>query len=337
MPVALALVRPAAAAAHGPVNPAASTYQARIVTTPAGTVAQVIDGDQRMSLSVDPRQTVVVLDYRAAPYLRFTPSGVEVNQSSSMYYLNQVPAQIPPTRLSSATPPHWSRVSNGRAYSWHDGRLHALASIARAPGATYLGHWTIPLRVNGAPAAIGGGLYYAAGPSIVWFWPIVVVVSCVLALLRLRRDELEVRAARGLAGAAVVALVVAGAGQQLHGRPSVSAGQLIVLALVLVFAGWASRRLLLGRHGWFTFFLIAVAAIWEGASQLTVLLDGFVLVALPPFLARAAVAACLATGIGLLPLVFRMAERPISTARDKAEGRRAEPDWEDERAWELDV
>ena len=39
---------------------------------------------------------MVVLDYQGAPYLRFTPGGVEVNTASAMYYLNQVPAQTPP-------------------------------------------------------------------------------------------------------------------------------------------------------------------------------------------------------------------------------------------------
>jgi hypothetical protein len=29
--------------------------------------------------------------HRGAPYLRFSPTGVEVNLHSSMYYLNQTP------------------------------------------------------------------------------------------------------------------------------------------------------------------------------------------------------------------------------------------------------
>ncbi|HEY2259265.1 MAG TPA: hypothetical protein VGH45_06110, partial [Solirubrobacteraceae bacterium] len=120
------------------------------------------------------------------------------------------------------------------------------------------------------------------------------------------------------------------------GRPSISIGQLVVLALVLAFAGWGLRRLVLRRHGWLTFFLIAVAAIWQGATLVTVLLDGFVLVNLSPFVARAAVAACLAGGIGLLPLVFRMAEGPVRSARSKPaveEELEDELDSDDEHAW----
>ena len=51
-------------------------------------------------------------------------------------------------------------------------------------------------------------------------------------------------------------------------------GQLIVLAVALAFAAWAAWRLVIRRHGWFTFFIIAAVAIWEGASLIAVLLDG---------------------------------------------------------------
>jgi hypothetical protein len=190
------------------------------------------------------------------------------------------------------------------------------------PGASYLGQWRIALRVDGAPAALAGGLYYDPSPSIVWFWPIIVSLVCVLAALRLRRPELDVRVARGLAAVALVAFAVAGAGQQLHGRPTVSLGQEITLAVALAFVAWGVHRLVLRRHGWFTFFVIAAVAIWEGASLIAVLFDGFVLVALPPILARAAVVACLSSGVALLPVVFAMAERPVRGRPRRSGGRR---------------
>lgn len=335
--VTAALVIPPAATAHGPVDPAASSYKAYVSTLPRGMQAQVIDGDQRMWLNVEPGPTVVVLDYTGAPYLRFSRAGIDVNQNSAMYYLNQVPPQTPPTHLGRGTPARWSRVSGGHAYGWHDGRLHALASVALAPGATYVGRWTIPLRVDGAPAAIAGGLWHGGDPSLVWFWPILVVLACVAATVRLHRPELDLRAAWGLALVALLAFMAVALGQQLHGRPTVSVGQGVVLVAELAFALWALRRLALKRHGWFTFFLVAVAAIWEGASSITVLLDGFVLLALPAFLARAAVVACLAAGIGLLPLVFRMAERPMRGTRSQAPETEADDrefDPEDAHAWD---
>ena len=74
--LALAAVPPAAAA-HGPIAPISSSYLAKPAQVPAGLDAKTVDGDQRMWLRVPAAQTVVVLDYRGAPYLRFSPAGVE--------------------------------------------------------------------------------------------------------------------------------------------------------------------------------------------------------------------------------------------------------------------
>lgn len=329
----MALLAPSAAVAHGPVNPAATSYLAMVTKAPPGLDAKVVDGDQRMWLQAEPAETVVVLDYRGAPYLRFSASGVEVNHNSSMYYLNQVPAELVPSGLSPRTPPRWSRVSGGHSYEWHDGRLHALAATALAPGTTYVGRWSIPVRINGQREVIAGGLRYAPNPSIIWFWPIVVAVACVFAGLRVRRRPLDTYMARGLGFAAVTGFVIAALGEQLHGRPNVSIGQLVVLAFLLAFAAWALHGLVLGRHGWFGFFLIALAAVFEGATLIGVLVHGFVLIALPAFVARTAVVICLAAGVALVPVIFRLAE---PGRRTSANGRRRvepEADWEDETAW----
>ena len=316
--IVAALALPSTAAAHGPVDPAASSYVARLSSVPAGIEAKVIDGDQRLWLHVSLRRTVVVIDYQGAPYLRFSPRGVAVNVASAMYYLNQVPAETPPPTTGPRVAPHWSAISGAHTYGWHDGRLHALAATAPAPGATYLGRWRVPLRIDGTPSTITGGLYFAASPSIVWFWPILVALACAAAVLRLRRPELDERLARGLAAVALAGFAVAVTGQQLHGRPSVSAGQAVLLAAALAFVAGAAWRLARRRHGWFTIFLIAALAIWEGASLIAVLLDGYVLMALPALLARVAVVACLSAGVALLPVVFALAER---SGRRRAETR----------------
>jgi hypothetical protein len=308
--LAMGLALPAAAEAHGPVDPAASSYLAQVSEVPAGTDAEAVDGDLRMWMRVSPRTTVEVLDYRGAPYLRFSTAGVFVNRSSSMWYLNQVPAQIPPIGLSAHTPARWSRVTRGHSYEWHDGRLHALASTARAPGVTDLGRWSVPLRVGGVPTAIVGSLRYAPDPSPVWFWPIVVVLACALAAVRMRRPALDRRLARGLAAVALAAFVLAGLARALHGRPGISAGQLVVLAIELAFAGWAGVRLRGDPPGWFVLFLVAAAAIWEGATLVGTLFYGFTLLAVPAFPARLVVVVCLAAGVGLLPVVFALAKRP---------------------------
>ena len=122
-----------------------------------------------------------------------------------------------------------------------------------------------------------------------WFWPIIVALVCVLAALRLRRPALDERVARVLAAVALAAFAVAGTGQQLHGRPTVSVGQEITLAVALAFVAWGAGRLIRRRHGWFTFFLSPRWPSGRGASLIAVLVDGYVLLALPAFVARLAV------------------------------------------------
>ena len=316
------LAFPAAAQAHGPIAPVASDYFAKPLAVPAGLEAKVVDGDLRMWLRAPAGETVVVLDYRGAPYLRFSGGGVAVNHNSAMYYLNQTPfAQTPPANLTARTPPSWHGVSGGHAYEWHDGRLHALASVALTPGVSFVGRWNIPVRADGRLTAINGGLWHAGHPSLVWFWPIVVLLACVLAARRLRRRDLDFLLARTLATAALIGVTVAGLGVQLHGRPGISSLQLVELAFILAFVSWGVWRAVLHRPGYFTAFLVAVGAIWAGGVLIGTLLHGFVLIALPAFLARTVTVVCLATGAGMLLIVLRLLdhadrdeERPDSVA-----------------------
>ena len=310
---------PAAAAAHGPVAPSATDYLATVGHTPAGLRAQVIDGDQRLWLRVDPDRTVVVLDYRGAPYLRFSRSGVAVNENSSMYYLNQVPAEVPPANLAPSTAPHWSAVTTSHSYSWHDGRLHALATVALAPGARYVGRWSIPIRIDERTSAVSGGVWYAPSPSIIWFWPIIVLLACVLAARRLHRPELDRRVARALAVGALLASAVAAAARELHGRPTVSVEGLIIFVVVIAFVLVMLRRVLFQRPGYFSHFAISFVALWEGAVLITTLTHGFVLTAVPAFVTRAAAVVCLGCGAGLLLLVFRLAEQSEPDPSDSEE------------------
>ena len=309
---------PSVSWAHGPVAPIASSFQARVTLRPAGLEAKVIDGDQRMWLRVATSESVVILDYRGAPYLRFSRSGVAVNHNSAMYYLNQTPAEVPPSNLEPARTPRWSSVSGGHEYSWHDGRLHALATVALAPGQAYVGRWSIPVRIDGHLAAILGGLWHAEDPSIVWFWPIVVVLVCTLAAWRVRRPELDQRVARVLAIAALIASAVAAGARELHGRPTVSVLGVITFAIIIALVGLGLRRVLFQQPGYFSYFAISFLALWEGAQLIPTLLNGFVLAAVPAFIARAATVLCLGSGVGLLLVAFRLVdqEEPDSSGGD---------------------
>ena len=304
---------PARALAHGPVAPVASSYLARLGHVPAGLDAKVVDGDQRMWLRVPPTEPVVVLDYRGAPYLRFTSAGVQVNQNSSMYYLNRTPVALPvPANLTQSTPPKWQHASGGHDYTWHDGRLHALAAVALTPGKSFVGTWRVPLLIDGRPGAVSGGLWHAASPSLVWFWPIAVLLLCVLAAWRVRAPSLDARVARALGIASLLAIGTGAVGQQLHGHPAVTVVQLIELTVLLAFVAWGLARTAFGAPGYFTYVVIGFVAIYQGAVLIPTLLDGFVLIALPAFVARAASVLCLGAGLSLLVLGFRLADNAAS-------------------------
>ena len=331
----LTLVAPAAAQAHGPVDPSGSTYLARITHVPAGLHAQAIDGDLRLWLRASPSLNVYVIDYRGAPYLHFGSRGVWVNENSSMYFLNQIPPVTPSTDLGPDARPDWHHVTTGHTYVWHDGRLHAGATQARLPGARFAGNWSVPLRIDGSTAAIRGGLYYAPPPSPVWFWPVAVVLGSVLAGVRLRRPQLDLRLARITGAIALTGFVVASIGHQLHGRPGVSTGNVLALVVELVAAA-AATWCLYGRDPrWLVLAAIAALTLWQGVSQIAALQDGWVLLALPAVVGRVAVAGCLAGGAGLIPLVLSGAER-AARARGPAVrgGHAADEAWEDDETWE---
>lgn len=324
--LALSAASPGAALAHGPVAPVASRYVARVSRVPSGLEAKVVDGDLRMWLRAPASATVIVLDYRGAPYLRFSRRGVEVNENSAMYYLNQTPVPAtPPSDLAPSTPPQWEPVSGGHAYSWHDGRLHALAAVAITPGTRYVGRWSIPLRLDGAPVSLSGTVWHAPDASIVWFWPIVVVLASILAVWRIGDVRLDDRLGRSLATTALLATALAATGHQLHGRPTVSPWQLTELLAILAFTAWGLQRVLIGRPGYFTYFAIAFMALWQGLTLVSTLVYGFVLIALPAFLARTATVLCLACGAAILILVYRLAAAPRE--RDRArETTQTQPD-----------
>jgi hypothetical protein len=77
-----------------------------------------------------------------------------------------LPVPVAPPVLGPHTRANWAQISSGHGASWHDGRLHALATTALAPGSTYAGAWSIPVRVDGRPTAISGGVRFAPDPSL---------------------------------------------------------------------------------------------------------------------------------------------------------------------------
>ncbi len=296
---------PAGASAHaGATAPAATSFLARVSSVPRGLEARVVDGDQRLWLRASPDVTAYVLGFAGEPYLRFSPGGVAVNTHSPAYFLNRARPRTPPAGLGPATPPLWKTVSRGHTYEWHEDRLHALAAVARSPGSSFVGRWTIPVLAGGTMTRISGTLWHANDPSLLWFWPVVVLLACLAALLRLRDPRLDTIAAAALAAVALGAATLGRLGRELVGRPTVSGWQLVLVALTCAVA--AALALLYLRREWRAVAggVIAVLAIYQGAALAGTLLHGFVLSVLPAWLERAAATTSLAAGAGLLVIVL---------------------------------
>jgi len=298
---------PSAAIAHGPVAPVATSYLGKVTQAPLGLDARVVNGYLWLWLRVPAYQRVVVLDYRGAPYVRFSRGGVYLNENSEMYYLNSSPAQKPPRGLMRDTPPKWRHFSSEDEYAWHDGRIGALASTVIAPGTSYVGKWSIAVLVNGRLKEISGGLWHARPPSLVWLWPIVVLIACVLAAWRVRSTRLDRGVTRALAIVVLAEIAVGAAARQLYGRPGVPAAQGALVAILVTFAVFGIGWTILGRAGFILYIATAGVACWVGLELLPTLLHGYVLTAGPPAAARVAAVLCLGGGVALLPLAIRAA------------------------------
>ncbi len=307
--VCYGLAAPVSARADGPVDPIATNYTARVTHVPAGVKAKVVDGYLQLWLKVDPSETVQVLDQLGAPWLLFNPHGVYVNHNSLLYYISQTPVEaIPPAKITAKTPPHWVQVSSGHQWMWRDGRLQAFARQTLVPGQRYAGPWSIAMRVNGRATRVSGGLYFQPHPSVVWFWPVAVILLCVIAAWRLRSNRLDRRLVIALTGSLLAALVVVVTARLLHGRPSVSPVQIVefALALLAILAGAAAFAR--GRFPAALPLIVAAVALFAGLTFLPVLTHQDVQLILPGWLTRAATVLLLGGGLSLVLMGMR---RPL--------------------------
>jgi hypothetical protein len=309
----LSLATPGTAAAHaGPFTPVATSFDARITSLPAGVQARVVSGDQQLELRVAPPKTVVVLGLLGEPYLRFGASGVDVNEVSATSYLNRAqPQQVPAVALEGA-PPRWHRVAGGHTYRWHEDRLHALAVSEVSPRVGYVGSWTIPLRISGRRESIRGGLWYTPPPTRLWFWPVVVALGCLAALLRLRNPRLDSLLLVALGLVALASIVVGHVESNLlEGLPVTQTG----IGWVCFACGFAvATVVLLLRERWrpFAGLAIAVYAVTVGLTLLPTLRKGHVVIDFPASIDRLTAVTALTAGLGTLLVVVA---RPVPIQR----------------------
>ena len=78
----------------------------------------------------------------------------------------------------------------------------------------------------------------------------------------------------------------------------------ITLAIILALVVLGLRRVLFKEAGYFFYFAVAFPALWEGLQLLPTLTRGFVLAAVPPFIACSATVVSLGCGTGLLLIGF---------------------------------
>lgn len=162
--------------------------------------AAILDGDDRLQLRVRGDHVVVIDGYEGEPYLRFSPEGVQRNRHSPATYLNddRFGAITLPADADPKAPPEWVTVgAAGRAYDWHDHRIHWMSTsyppvvVADKSVAHRIFDWSVPGTLDGKPFAVQGRLDYAPLPGQRFpRWlviPLVALVLLAVALPLLRR------------------------------------------------------------------------------------------------------------------------------------------------------
>lgn len=314
---AAALVATASSAsAHGGQDgerPSASNYRTTITeVSPSipGVEVRVLEAGARIELRNDTAEEAVVLGYQGEPYLRVGPRGVYENVRSPATYLNadrRGRTEIP-TSADPDAAPEWRKVNGSQVARWHDHRAHWMGdddppavAADRDRTQVVMPDWVIPLELDGRRISIIGDLTWVPGPSR-WPWLAgsLAVGAVTFAAARRRPWPTLVASASVL----LVSSVVEAAGVWAEGVESsvAKASQLAVpvAAWTLLIGGLVAYRrsprdgvMLVGGAATGLAWLFGLADLsWLGASQLPT--------AVPPHLARVAIAASLGLGGALL-------------------------------------
>ena len=298
--VVLALLLPANAAAHGR-GPVVALSDRLILGRPVhGISVRVLDGDRSLRVSVLPGHTLVVRGYLDEPMIRFAVGAVEANRESPTANADRI------VSVGSG----WTRVAAGRSFAWHDHRL--------APpngGSGTVGHWSVPVTIDGHTEAITGTFVRVPGPRIgLWLLGAVAATTAILTIA-VRRPRTRAGLVLVLAIVAGLAALIAITAFAVRDAPTggiewfqLAGGAIVatVAAAVLVRAKGARRTTAAGVIG-----ALAAAAM---LSSLPIFRHGVVISALPAFVARLACAAAVVGGICAAGLSF-IADQPRRLAQ----------------------
>lgn len=289
---------------------------------PAGAVRAVIgDGVQRITVSLQGADDVVVDGYDNEPFVLLRPGGAWVNTRSRTWYAVQGPQVTVPSTVGDSSAPAWHRVSHTASWSWHDARTHWPGFALPPPVEADPGHrqhvldWQIALRADGEAGAIAGQLDWVPGPSggsgaAIATGAFVVI----LALGLLGRRTSVIGAALGVLivvdavhSGGMIAGRVGGLGNKLAALPG-HGGLPLALWLLAITA-----VVLLRRHREFALYAVAMLAalfcFTEALPSLGVLWHSQAVNSLPMTMNRALVAALtgasVATALVAMALIVR--------------------------------
>ena len=327
------LLSPSPAAAHaGSGGSEASNYLTELLEVDppiSGVRVRVLELGERLELTNDRDEDVIVLGYEGEPYLRIGPSGVFANERSAATYVNadrEGGADLPDD-VDPDADPEWRKVSDGRTARWHDHRAHWMATdpppaVQADESASHVvfERWEVPLRIGNREVAVAGRLTWSPGPAAVaWLAPAALAAGLVVIGCRVARG----RRARVLAFAALaIALVdiIHTAGLALAPGQVGSAGVRFAAAAVYPAMGWVCAILgarWLWRRRADGVYLVAmtgaVVFLVGGLSDVGALTRANVLFAWDAGLARVAVATSLAGGVAVLAMCWMLRPRRTMT------------------------
>ena len=167
------------AGAHTGTLPDANYYTSTITSvtpTVSGLDFSLVKNGESITLTNHTGQTVIVLGYTGEDYLRITPTGVDENVNSLSSFLNGslIISGLPQEngQGSGPKPPEWKHVSNQPSYTWHDHRMHwmatqrppVVAANPRVPHTVF--DWSMDLTVGSEPVVVKGTLRWIGAPPV---------------------------------------------------------------------------------------------------------------------------------------------------------------------------
>ncbi|TFV78299.1 hypothetical protein E4P39_03500 [Blastococcus sp. CT_GayMR19] len=312
----LAVAGPASAHVGG--GAAGSDFAGRVLSVRPdvpGLSVRILQFGDELELVNGTATEVLVPGYSGEPYLRIGPDGVWRNSRSPATYINldRYGRTSLPAAADVAAEPAWEQVSTQPHYVWHDHRTHWMSENLLPPGVVEdpgrsqtVFEWTVPLVHGDTAVEVTGELTWSPPPPAWLVWPLYAVPAllAVAAGLLARTPRplgvlLLVGAAAALWHAAATpeppVSIASHAGAILSAL--LPAGTAVLVAVLGFRAALRGRGALTG--------LLAVVLGWlllvQGLPDVDVLWSANVASAGPEPVARAAVAALVALGVGLVP------------------------------------